>query len=405
MTSMEIDSSYNIPAASSLSSTVDGTPWVERYRPKTLKDVSHQTEVVQTLQNAVQTGRLPHLLLYGPPGSGKTSVALALCKELWHPSQLKRRVLELNASDERGISVVREKIKQFASLSVGSGAVALVPPGKKSKTGKNDFFGTTKENTINGGEQQDTADTGMEVEERKYPNPPFKIIILDEADTVTPDAQAALRRIIEAHSRITRFILICNYVTRIIEPLASRCAKFRFQALPSSSMKERLTSIARAEGITDQQLSGKQMDDILNISGGDMRRAVTSLQSVQALLAGDPKMEINEATLAELSGQPPNHVVQTLYQSLLDMKFETMQNAVKRVVADGYSVQMLLTKLLDKITDSEDLDELGKARLAIRIAEAEDRMNDGADEELQLMTVCGLALECLQSAQRKREMS
>ncbi|KAG7370972.1 replication factor C [Nitzschia inconspicua] len=410
MTSMEIDSSYNIPAASSSSSTADGTPWVERYRPKTLKDVSHQTEVVQTLQNAVQTGRLPHLLLYGPPGSGKTSVALALCKELWHPSQLKRRVLELNASDERGISVVREKIKQFASLSVGSGAVPVVPPGKKSKTGKNDFFGTTKENTINGGEeqqqqQQDTADTGMEVEERKYPNPPFKIIILDEADTVTPDAQAALRRIIEAHSRITRFILICNYVTRIIEPLASRCAKFRFQALPSSSMKERLTSIARAEGITDQQLSGKQMDDILNISGGDMRRAVTSLQSVQALLAGDPKMEINEATLAELSGQPPNHVVQTLYQSLLDMKFETMRNAVKRVVADGYSVQMLLTKLLDKITDSEDLDELGKARLAIRIAEAEDRMNDGADEELQLMTVCGLALECLQSAQRKREMS
>ena len=175
----------------------DGTPWVERYRPKTLQDVSHQTEVVQTLQNAVQTGRLPHLLLYGPPGSGKTSVALALCKELWHPSQLKRRVLELNASDERGISVVREKIKQFASLSVGSGNTAAPTAAKKQKAAKNFFGGAAsstkqdKENSANGG-QEDSNDNN----EKKYPNPPFKIIILDEADTVTPDAQAALRRII-----------------------------------------------------------------------------------------------------------------------------------------------------------------------------------------------------------------
>jgi replication factor C subunit 2/4 len=173
-------------------------------------------------------------------------------------------------------------------------------------------------------------------------------------------------------------------------------------------MKDRLTRIARAEGITKEQLNSQQMDDILDISGGDMRRAVTSLQSVQALLAGgDAGTEINEATLAELSGQPPNHVVETLYQSLLAMKFDVMQQAVKGVVADGYSVQMLLTKLLDKFTncDEEELDELGRARLAIRIAEAEDRMNDGADEELQLMTVCGLALECLQSAKRKREIA
>ena len=146
---------------------------MERYRPKSLKDVSHQNEVVSTLQNAVTTGRLPHLLFYGPPGSGKTSVALALCRQLWHPSQWRRRVLELNASDERGISVVRDKIKHFASLSVGQA------PAKKS------FFQSNKMET------EDDDDN-----EESYPNPPFKIIILDEADTVTPDAQAALRRII-----------------------------------------------------------------------------------------------------------------------------------------------------------------------------------------------------------------
>jgi DNA polymerase III delta prime subunit len=196
MTSMEVDSGI-VAAASS-----DGTPWVERYRPKTLQDVAHQTEVVQTLQNAVQTGRLPHLLFYGPPGSGKTSVALALCKELWHPAQLKRRVLELNASDERGIAVVREKIKQFASLSVGGGGA--ISDGSKTRATAKHFFGvhtsgTSKENTVNGGKRgQDNnpTETAAAAQEKKYPNPPFKIIILDEADTVTPDAQAALRRII-----------------------------------------------------------------------------------------------------------------------------------------------------------------------------------------------------------------
>ena len=211
----------------------------------------------------------------------------------------------------------------------------------------------------------------------------------------------------EAHSRITRFILVCNYVTRIIEPLASRCAKFRFQALPSSSMMERLTTIARAEGITSDQINDQQMEAILDISGGDMRRAVQSLQSVQALLVGDSTTTINEATLSELSGQPPNHVVDKLYQALLPMKFDVMKEAVQEVVADGYSVQMLLDKLLHKLTlspDTEDvLDEMGRARLAIRIAEAEDRMNDGADEELQLLTVCGLALECMKSASAMKQ--
>lgn len=155
-------------------------PWVERYRPKSLDQVSHQKDVVATLQNAVKTGRLPHLLLYGPPGSGKTSVALALCRQLFHPSQLKRRVLELNASDERGISVVRDKIKHFASLTVGKGG----PASKKSATS---FFGKASA-------EEDKMET--DGDEENYPNPPFKIIILDEADSVTPDAQAALRRII-----------------------------------------------------------------------------------------------------------------------------------------------------------------------------------------------------------------
>ena len=190
----------------------NNTPWVEKYRPKNLNEVSHQTEVVSTLQNAVQTNRLPHLLLYGPPGTGKTSVALALCRTLWSPEQISKRVLELNASDERGISVVRDKIKHFASLAVGTGGSQDRNSQVMIKKRKNFFQkrGAEEDGDGDGDEEMKDAseeqvavaeETKMEVDsaEMKYPNPPFKIIILDEADTVTPDAQAALRRIIVSY--------------------------------------------------------------------------------------------------------------------------------------------------------------------------------------------------------------
>lgn len=204
-----------------MQSITNSTPWVEKYRPKNLTEISHQTEVVSTLQNAVQTNRLPHLLLYGPPGTGKTSVALALCRTLWSPDQLSKRVLELNASDERGISVVRDKIKHFASLAVGGGnsssqqnSQAMMKKRKNffQKKGSNDNDDDVDMKDVSGGEAAKTEEEKMDVDETKepsqkqYPNPPFKIIILDEADTVTPDAQAALRRIIV---RIFHFIFFC----------------------------------------------------------------------------------------------------------------------------------------------------------------------------------------------------
>jgi len=349
------------------------TPWVEKYRPQNLNDVSHQNEVIATLQNAVKTNRLPHLLFYGPPGTGKTSVALALCKTLWAPDQYKRRVLELNASDERGISVVRDKVKAFAGLAIGNSSGA------------------------GGGGLFEKRNKGDEDEENKktYPNPPFKIIILDEADTVTRDAQAALRRVIEAHSRVTRFILICNYVTRIIEPLASRCAKFRFQPLPPSSMKNRLDFIAQAENVQfspNKKEKDAVIDEILVLSNGDMRRAVTTLQSAHSLTL--PGECIEKDAIAEMAGLPPRSLILDLF-NLLKSKaslFDEIIMSVQDIVASGYSAQHVITALSKELITCEDeeVNDMVKANIAIRMAEVDKNLVDGADEMLQLMTVCSL---------------
>lgn len=338
-------------------------PWVEKYRPKDLDAVAHQEQVTNTLRTALQSKQdalsLPHLLFYGPPGTGKTSLALALCRQLWDPSiDMKSRLLELNASDERGIAVVREKIKSFASLTVGN-----------SKQGK--------------------LKRGDTDEKKFYPNPGFKIIILDEADTVTPDAQAALRRVIEAHSKVTRFILICNYVTRIIEPLASRCAKFRFQPLPRDAMKDRLFTIGKSENCN---VDDAAIEEILSLSGGDMRKAVNALQSAHNLSAGESV--IKAENIAEMAGLPPSTLVEDLIVTLKSNSFDKMNICVNDVLAEGFSVVNILTQLFEKVLSDESISDVGKAQISIKIAEANKYLIDGADEMLQLLAVCSLAQQC-----------
>jgi len=154
-------------------------PWTEKYRPSCLNELALEEEISRFLLRALSTTDIPHLIFHGPPGTGKTSTAIAIAKELFGLHAYKSRVMELNASDERGIAVVREKIISFASISISS----------------------------------------FEMSQHR---PPFKLLILDEADNITPEAQNALRRTIEAYSRITRFCFICNYLARIIDPLISR---------------------------------------------------------------------------------------------------------------------------------------------------------------------------------------
>eukprot|EP00879_Flechtneria_rotunda_P009620 GHRR01010067.1.p1 GENE.GHRR01010067.1~~GHRR01010067.1.p1 ORF type:complete len:338 (+),score=104.85 GHRR01010067.1:488-1501(+) len=326
-------------------------PWVEKYRPRNVNEVAHQEEVVQTLKKSLETANLPHLLFYGPPGTGKTSTALAIARQLYGPELMKTRVMELNASDERGINVVRQKVKAFAAASVGQPLAG-------------------------------------------YPCPPYKLLILDEADSMTQDAQNALRRTLEAYSKVTRFCFICNYVSRIIEPLASRCAKFRFRPLHKEVMFDRVQYICSKE---DVQLDPGAFTLLAQVAGGDLRKAVTTLQS--AVRLGGSK--VSRQSILDVSGQVPPAVIQQLLESCQSTNYQQVQQQVTDIIAEGYPAQQVLLQLQAALTPgvvvavgadvAQQLSDIQRAAICELVAEADKDLIDGADEFLQLLHVAGSA--------------
>ncbi|KAG9351171.1 hypothetical protein JZ751_025061 [Albula glossodonta] len=297
-------------------------PWVEKYRPKCVDEVAFQEEVVAVLKKSLEGADLPNLLFYGPPGTGKTSTILAAARELYGPELYRQRVLELNASDERGIQVIREKVKTFAQLTVAG----------KRADGK--------------------------------PCPPFKIIILDEADSMTNAAQAALRRTMEKESRTTRFCLICNYVSRIIEPLTSRCSKFRFKPLDDKIQEERLLEICEKENL---KYSKEAISALVKVSEGDLRKAITFLQSAARL---NGEKEITENIVTEIAGVVPSKMINSLLQTCYNSTFDKLEIAIK-----------------------EKLNDCQKSAITEKIAEVDKCLADGADEYLQMMGLCSVIMQ------------
>lgn len=300
--------------------------WLEKYRPKTLSEVVGQEDIVERLESYVKAENMPHLLFAGPAGVGKTTCALALAKDLFK-EDWQQNYNELNSSDERGIDVVRQKIKNIARLAP---------------------FGGT----------------------------PFKIIFLDEADNLTADAQAALRRTMETYTKTSRFILSANYSSRLIEPIQSRCAVFRFRPLKPEAIQEYLTRIAKAEKLT---ITDEGMEALVYVAQGDMRRAVNSLQVAASL-----STTIDGDVLYKAASTVRPEEIKKLIEKALGGEFLPAREALDKLLIEyGLSGEDVVRQLHRAIFDLNVPDTL-KVRLLDRIGETDYRLVEGSNERIQI---------------------
>jgi len=300
--------------------------WIEKYRPKSLREVVGQKEITDRLQSYVRSKNLPHLMFAGSPGTGKTTCALALAKELFGEGW-KDNFVEMNASDERGIDVVRGKIKEFARTSPISGAN-------------------------------------------------FKIIFLDEADALTNDAQSALRRTMERYSAICRFIISCNYSSKIIEPIQSRCAVFRFRPLRLDDIKKYLQQIAKIEKL---DIAEDALDALVHVANGDMRKAVNSLQVAASL---SEKITID--VVYQTTGTAHPEEVRKLLETALKGDFlEARSKLDELMITYGLSGEDVI-KQIHKQFFELNIPDIEKVRLIDKTGEVEFRIVEGSNERIQL---------------------
>lgn len=317
--------------------------WIEKYRPTGLKDLLSHHEIIETLKTLIANNRLPHLLFCGPPGTGKTSTILACAREMYG-SSFKSMVLELNASDDRGLSVVRDQIKNFAST-------------------------------------------------RRIFSTGVKLVILDEADAMTTAAQMALRRVVEKYATNTRFCIICNYVNKIIPALQSRCTKFRFGPLPSQDIKKRVSEIAKMEHV---DVTDDGLEALLLLGKGDMRRILNVLQSTaMASMAGDGGSITADAFFANTGSPHPNDIAEC-WKLLQQSSFQECSDKLSSLKEQrGLALDDIITELLPYIARAS-LPDHAKMYLYQQLADLEYRMAGGASEKLNMAALIGICKFAIQ---------
>ena len=303
--------------------------WIEKYRPSNLSEVVGQTPITSRLKNYVKERSMPHLLFAGPAGTGKTTCALALAKELFG-ELWKHNLHELNASDERGIDVVRGKIKEFAR----------------------------------------TAPLGEDG---------FKIIFLDEADALTGAAQAALRRTMEKYSRTCRFVMSCNFSSKIIDPIQSRCAVFRFRPLKAEDVERYLKFVAVKEELN---IDKEAYESLTYLAQGDLRRAINGLQ-----MAAAAKVDITpDVVYQAVAAARPEEVKEALEMSLNNNFAGARERLDTLQITYGLAGEDVLRQMHRSVRDIEVPDTI-KVQMIEKLAEADFRLSEGANARIQIEAV------------------
>jgi replication factor C subunit 2/4 len=303
-------------------------PWVEKHRPKTLDDVVGNEEAVQRLRALSETGNIPNLILTGPPGIGKTTSLLALCNQLLG-DKAKEAVKELNASDERGIEVVRKDIKEFAKKHIN------LPEGR------------------------------------------HKIVLLDESDSMTDAAQQAMRRIMEEYSATTRFVFACNQSEKVIEPIQSRCAIVRFTRVSEEQIAARLVKICEAEGI---KVESEGIGALAALSDGDLRTAVNGLQSTYVRYG----LITKEYVLKTVDAPNPT-AISDIFKYLGSSDFRKALTVLNGLEENGHSPSDIVRSMFSNVRRSTEIkDEKLKLELLKEIGLSQMSVSQGLTSNLQL---------------------